>query len=271
MGADGLKIGFIGCGKIGSAIIRGMVRSGLVPASCIAASDTAMEKPQELERELGISAAVDNTSLVKFSDIVFLAVKPVNIAPVLKETSEYLSGKVVVSIAAGWTTERLRAFLPQDARLLRAMPNTPLMVGQGMTVLSLDGNLKEEESAFIKSIFSSLGKVEMLPEWLMDAATGVSGSGPAYFYMFIGLLAGAGEAAGIPRETALQMAAQTALGAAKMVLDTGKSPQSLCNEVCSPGGTTIEAVASFEKDGLDKIIQRAVKKCIVKSRRLSKQ
>ncbi|MDP2891782.1 MAG: pyrroline-5-carboxylate reductase [Bacillota bacterium] len=271
MGADGLKVGFIGCGKIGSAIIRGMVRSGLVPASCIAASDTAMEKPQELEKELGTRSFSDNAAIARFADIIFLAVKPSSLGPALAGAGSHLAGKAVVSIAAGWTMEHLRSFLPPDARLLRAMPNTPLMVGEGMTALANDGNLKDEEFAFVKSIFSALGKVETLPECLMDAATGVSGSGPAYFYMFIGSLAGAGEDAGLPKETALLMAAQTAMGAAKMVLDTGKDPGSLRDEVCSPGGTTIEAVASFEKDGLDKIVKRAVKKCIVKSQRLSKQ
>jgi pyrroline-5-carboxylate reductase len=268
--SEDLKIGFIGCGNMATAIIHGIIQSELLPAFRVAVSDTLQEKPKELRKKLGVQHLQDNITLCRYADIVFLAIKPNTVQSVLDEAREYLSGKAVVSIAAGWRTDRLRSHLPDSARVLRVMPNTPLMVGEGMSAFSSAGDLSETEMSFADKVFSSLGRVETVSEDLMDAVTGVSGSGPAYFYMFIDSLAKAGVAAGLQPDAAITMAAQTALGAAKMVLETHTDPKDLRLAVCSPGGTTIEAVKSFEEDNLDEIVSRAVGKCIEKSKVLSR-
>lgn len=267
---DDLKIGFIGCGNMATAIIKGIVSAEILPAFRIAASDTAVDKPKDLRKQLGTQHLPDNITLCRYADIIFLAIKPNMVQAVLNEIKDYANGKAIVSIVAGWRTERLRIHLSGSTRLLRVMPNTPLMVGEGMTAFSLSNDLTDSELSFAQKVFSSLGRTEMVDEDLMDTVTGVSGSGPAYFYMFIEALAKAGVAGGLQPDTAVSMAAQTALGAAKMVLDTKADPKDLCQAVCSPGGTTIEAVKSFEEDNLDDIIARAVGKCIEKSKLLSR-
>ncbi len=268
--SEDMKIGFIGCGNMAAAIIKGIVRAEILPPFRIAASDAVLDKPRELRRQLGTQHLPDNITLCRYADILFLAVKPNMVESVLNEIKDYIGGKAVVSIAAGWRTERLKAHLPGNTRLLRVMPNTPLLVGEGMTAFSTSNDLKERELSFVQSVFTSLGRVATADEDLMDAVTGVSGSGPAYFYLFIEALAAAGAANGLDPAAALEMAAQTALGAAKMVLETQTDPKELCRAVCSPGGTTIEAVKSFEDDKLDEIVSRAVGKCIDKSKLLSR-
>ena len=176
----------------------------------------------------------------------------------------------MVSIAAGWSADRLKAVIGADKKVLRLMPNTPLMVGEGMTVFEVPHSVSDDEYAFIENIFSSIGLVEQAPEKLMDAVTAVSGSGPAYVFLFIEALADAGVLCGLPRAQALKLASQTVLGAAKMVLETGSHPGALKDTVCSPGGTTIEAVKSLENDGLRAAVINAAEKCAIKSRSMSK-
>ena len=187
---------------------------------------------------------------------------------VIRELRPCLNGKAIVSIAAGWTLERLETVLAgTGATCMRVMPNTPAMVSEGMTAICEESSMSDED--FVKGIFDALGKTVILPENLFDGVTALSGSGPAYVYMFIEAMADAAVLEGIPRKKAYEMAAQTVLGSALMVLSTGNHPGELKDAVCSPGGTTIEAVASLEKNGLRSAVIDAIRVCAEKSRKMS--
>jgi pyrroline-5-carboxylate reductase len=189
---------------------------------------------------------------------------------VLADIKNDLDGKAVVSIAAGWSGDMIKAFIGADKKVLRLMPNTPLLVGEGMTVFETPHTLEDDEFAFVETIFASLGLVERASQRQMDAVTAVSGSGPAYVFMFIEALADAGVLCGLPRAQAVKLAAQTLLGSAKMVLQTDSHPGALKDAVCSPGGTTIEAVKSLEESGFRGAVIKAVEQCAKKSQSLGK-
>ena len=181
-----------------------------------------------------------------------------------------LAGKAVASIAAGWSLERLAALLP-ESRLCRVMPNTPAMVGAGMAAIAKETTFAPAEFDCIREVFSAIGRAVVVEERLFDAVTAVSGSGPAYLYMVIEAMADAGVREGLSRASALELAAQTALGSAKMVLESGLHPAVLRDMVCSPGGTTIDAVCTLEEKGLRAAVESAVRVCAEKSRAMSKQ
>lgn len=265
-----MKIGFIGVGNMGEAILRGALRGGVVPPAEIAAFDTNTDKVGALQAELGINSADSIAQLVTKSDLVLLAVKPHVCLGVLAEIKDLLKGKALISIAAGWSQARLAASLLPSVRILRVMPNTPALVGCGMSVLEAGNTLQEEEKAFAIRLFSAIGRVTEVEPRLMDAVTAVSGSGPAYVYLFIESLADGGVREGLPRTLAYELAAQTLLGGAQMLLKTGEHPGKLKDNVCSPGGTTIEAVAALEANGLRAAVMAAVQACAKKSRELSK-
>jgi pyrroline-5-carboxylate reductase len=208
--------------------------------------------------------------LCENSDIIIIAVKPNVISAVLNELKPYIGDKPIVSIAAGWSAAMISQIVGENKKVLRLMPNMPLMAGEGMTVFETPNNLNNDEQAFVENIFSALGQIDHAPCKAMDAVTGVSGSGPAYVFMFIEALADAGVLCGLPRAQAQKLAAQTVMGSAKMVLDTGSHPGLLKDAVCSPGGTTIEAVKSLEQDGFRGAVISAVEKCAQKSQKLSK-
>ena len=241
------KIGFIGSGNMGRAMIGGIISSGLVPASHLIASAKTQVTLDTLSEQYGIRTTLDNETVAVESDIIFLAVKPYLYETVIKEIKDCVTDdKIIVAIAAGQTISRIESLFSKDIKLVRTMPNTPAMVQEAMSAITPNEHITEEETKMVVSLFESFGKAEIVPESLMDAVVGVSGSSPAYVYMFIEAMADAAVNDGMPRAQAYKFAAQSVLGAAKMVLETGKHPGELKDAVCSPAGTTIAAVAKLE-------------------------
>ena len=261
-----MKIGFIGTGNMGSAMMGGIISSGIVEASDVMASDIFQAALDRVSDEFNVNTSLNNRDVVEFADIVFLAVKPQYLPDGIKDMD--FTDKVVVSIAAGQSLEKLVGLFGKELKLIRVMPNTPALVGEGMSALSPNELVSEEESATVLELFESFGKAEIVPEKLQDAVVGISGSSPAYVYMFIEALADGAVAEGMPRAQAYKFAAQAVLGSAKMVLETGEHPGVLKDNVCSPGGTTIEAVATLEALGFRNAVIEAERVCIDKSREL---
>ncbi len=265
-------IGVIGTGNMGSAILRGIVDAGYVKAAQITAFDVSRKRLRELCDEIpGLNAARDCRDAAEQSDLILIAVKPMYVREVIEEMKPALEGKAVVSIAAGWTAAMLEnALRGTGATWLRVMPNTPAMVGEGMTAICDDTNFSQEDFDYARGIFDAVGKTKVLPERLFDGVIAISGSSPAYVYMMIEAMADAGVREGLPRTTAYEMAAQSVLGSALMVLSSGTHPAALKDAVCSPGGTTIEAVAELERGGFRAAIMNAMKACADKSREMSR-
>ena len=266
-------IGMIGTGNMGSAILRGIVDASYVKASQIIAFDASSRRMNELEEDIpGIQLARDCLEVAEKADLIILAVKPIYVKDVIGEIHSALNGKAVLSIAAGWTVNMLEnALYGTSATYLRVMPNTPALVGEGMTALCDNTTFSKEDFNYAKGIFDSIGKTKVLPERLFDGVVAVSGSSPAYVYMMIEAMADAAVKEGISRVYAYEMAAQSVLGSALMVLSSGTHPAALKDAVCSPGGTTIEAVEELERKGFRAAIMDAMDACARKSRELSKE
>ena len=265
-----MKLGFIGVGNMGEAILRGALRGGVVQAEDVLAFDVSREKLERLGDELRIVTCASAAELIAGSDIVLLAVKPHICPAVLAENGDALCGKALISIAAGWSQQRLEAALPPSVRVLRVMPNTPALVGAGMTAICRQTTLSAADLAYAQGIFDAIGETAVIDEKLFDGFIAVSGSSPAYIFMLIEAMADAAVREGIRRPDAVKMAAQAVIGSAKMVLETGKHPGQLKDEVCSPAGTTIEAVEMLEKRGFRAAVQDAMAVCAEKSRQMSK-
>ncbi len=267
----GLKLGFIGAGNMAGAILTGAIRKGFLPAQEIAIHDPSVTQCAKITALFPVQVASTNKELVQSAEYVVLAVKPVFLKGVLQEIKPYVSGKRIISIAAGWTFSMLTELLnPQSgAQVLRVMPNTPALVGEGYTAFCEENTFDPQGLAFAKALFATLGKTETFPERLFDAVIATSGSSPAYVYMFIEAMADGAVKLGMPRAAAYQAAAQAVLGAAKMVLETGEHPGKLKDDVCSPGGTTIEAVAALERGGLRGVLMDAMGACAQKSKQMS--
>ena len=254
------KIGFIGAGNMAGAIIGGIVKSNLVKPENVIASAKTMANLERLQQEYNISVTLDSKEVVKNSDIVFMAVKPNIFDGVLEGVADLIDDKkIIVSIAAGKSIEAIENIIGADKKIVRTMPNTPALVNEGMAALCPN-----------KNIFDSFGKSEVVGEYLIDAVIGVSGSSPAYVFMFIEAMADAAVMAGMPRKQAYNFAAQSVLGSAKMVLESGKHPGELKDMVCSPAGTTIDAVKLLENEGMRSAVINAVCACVEKSREMSK-
>lgn len=264
------RIGFVGAGNMASAIIEGIVKKEILPAKNLYVYDIDQVKLASMEKELGITKVSSLPEIIKNADIILLCVKPNVMGIVLQNIKNEIKDKAVVSIAAGWSALKIKEMIGNDKKVLRLMPNTPLMAGEGMTVFETPNNIDKEDYTLIQSIFGALGQTAEAPEKLMDAVTAVSGSGPAYAYLFIDAIADGGVLEGLPKDLALKLAAQTVLGAAKMVIDTGKHPSVLKDAVCSPGGTTIEAVKTLEDNAFKGTLMQAVRDCADKSKMLSK-
>jgi len=262
----------IGAGNMGSAILRGLVDAGYAEPSQLFVFDVSKRRMRDLCADIqGLNAMNDCTAVAENADLIILAVKPLYIQEVIDEMRPALSGKAIVSIAAGWTVEMLeKALRGTGATWLRVMPNTPLLVGEGMTAICDDTNFSQEDFDFVKGIFDAVGKTKILPERLFDGVVAISGSSPAYVYMMIEAMADAGVKEGLPRTYAYEMAAQSVLGSALMVLSSGTHPAALKDAVCSPGGTTIEAVEVLEKCGFRAALMEAMKACAEKSREMSR-
>lgn len=250
------------------AIAKNMLSSGLVKSSGTTISDLNKERLGFLEDDLGVNTTDDNIAAIENSEIIILAIKPQIFRKICHEFADSLRDKCVVSIMAGVTLEELKNALPKSSRILRAMPNMPAIVGEGMTALCKENNLTDEEKEFVENIFMSVGKICYVEEHLIDAVIGICGSGPAYVFMFIEALADAGVLHGLPRDLSYDLAAQLLKGSAVAVQETDLHPAQLKDMVCSPAGTTIEAVKSLEKNGFRGTVIEAVDECVKKAKRL---
>lgn len=261
-----MKIGFIGCGNMATAMIQGITGSGEIDREQVMASAKTEKTRKAIAEKLLIQAA-DNREVVQFADIIFLAVKPQYLEEVLKEIKdEVKQDQIYVSIAPGKTLEWLAERLGEKTKIIRTMPNTPAMVGAGMTALCYNDLVTEEEVSCVCRLCDTFGKTEVVPEHLMDVVVGVSGSSPAYVFLFLEAMADAAVADGMPRAQAYQFAAQAVMGSAKLMLETGKHPGELKDMVCSPGGTTIEAVRVLEEKGLRSAVIEGQKACVRKAK-----
>lgn len=262
-----MKTGFIGCGNMAKAMIKGMIASGKFSPDNIMASAKSEQTRAKIHSELGICAAQTNTETAEFSDVLVLAVKPHFYEEVIKEiASAVREEQIIVSIAPGKTLAWIEEKFGKRVKLVRTMPNTPALVKEGMTALCCNDLVTADEQKMICDLCETFGKVEAVPEKLMDVIPAVSGSSPAYVFMFIEALADAAVADGMPRAQAYTFAAQAVLGSAKMVLETGLHPGALKDMVCSPGGTTIEAVQVLEEDGMRSAVMRAARACTKKAK-----
>lgn len=264
-------IGFIGSGNMGLAMVGGIIKANIVSGDNIIVGDLNEKSLAAASEKYGVITTTDNNEVAKKSDILILSVKP-NLYPIviegIKDTVK--EEVVVVTIAAGKSIESTEASFGRKLKVVRVMPNTPALVGEGMSAICPSEAVTKEELEEITNIFESFGKAEIVSEKLIDAVTAVSGSAPAYVYMFIEAMADAAVLEGMPRPQAYKFASQAVLGSAKMVLETGMHPGALKDMVCSPGGTTIEAVATLEEKGFRSAVISAMRSCTKKSIEMSK-
>ncbi len=255
---DAIRWGFIGAGRMAMAIIRGMIRDGTSP-ELISASDPSPATRALLVSETGVATFESNRQVIEASEVVVLAVKPQMMNAVLVEIRPLITADhLVVSVAAGVSLTTLTSGLGPDRRIIRTMPNTPALIGEGAAAYCLGANARESDGATVAACLQSIGIAFRVPESQLDAVTGLSGSGPAFVYVMIEALADGGVRAGLPREMAQALAAQTVLGSAKMVLETGQHPGLLKDQVASPGGTTIAGLHALEKGGVRGALMDAV-------------
>lgn len=267
MGAE-LRIGFLGAGKMATALAKGFAAAGLVKPSAILAADP-VEAARASFKELGANTSALNPDVVNFARVVFLAVKPDQVADVLREVApNFTEEHLLISIAAGVPLSKLESAVGTGARVVRVMPNTPALVGASASAFALGNSARPDDGALVQRLFSAVGLAFQLKEKLLDAVTGLSGSGPAYVFLMIEALSDGGVAAGLPRDVATRLAAQTVLGSAKLLLDTGFHPGILKDMVTSPGGTTIEGLHELEKGGLRAALISAVRAATEKSKKL---
>ncbi len=263
------KIGFIGAGKMGEALIRGIINAGLSTPGNIMASDVVAERCALLSKEIGIKATQNNKDIASFAEVILLAVKPQIMNEALDNLKNEITGRhLVVSIAAGIPIRFIESRLQEGMRVIRVMPNTPCLIGASATAFALGKNATDADGQLVFQLFNAVGKVFRMDEKHLDAVTGLSGSGPAYVYMIIEALSDGGVKMGLPRDVAATLAAQTVLGAARMVLETGQHPAQLKDAVASPGGTTIEGISKLEDGGLRSAMINAVESATVKSKKL---
>jgi len=258
----GVKIGYIGVGNIGNPLVKGLVKSGTARPEDVYIYDVDSSRMEELVKETGVTPCENNIQLVRECDYIVLAIKPIFVRQVLEEIRDvFTKDKVLVSIVVGVTTNTLRSILYDDAKVVRAIPNLPVMVGEGMTLIHFPKNISQGEKKIAKSIFESCGKVDELDESLMSEVTSLTSSSPAYVFLLIEAMGDGAVQNGLPRRIAYKLAAQAVLGSAKMVLETKLHPAELKDQVCSPAGTTIEAVYTLEKNGFRHLIMEAMMAC----------
>jgi pyrroline-5-carboxylate reductase len=263
------RIGFIGAGNMSEALIRGIIESGLVKPEEIIAGEILPERRDYITQNIGVETTDDNILVAKSTDLIVLGVKPQYLPQVLGGLRPHLTEQhLVISIAAGIRIDFIESCLKPGVRVIRVMPNQPLMVGATAAGYALGSHASKEDSQTVQDIFDQNGIAFLLPEHLLDAVTGLSGSGPAYVYMIIEAMADGGVLAGLPRDVSIQLAAQTVLGAAKSVLDTGKHPGALKDMVASPAGTTIEGLQILENAGIRGALMEAVDSAARRSKEL---
>jgi pyrroline-5-carboxylate reductase len=254
-----MKLGVIGCGKMGSALLKGAINSGAVEAADVHVHDAFAECAEKLAADTGATAAGSNAAVVQNSEAVLLCTKPQDLLDMIRLLPPLGGGHLFISIAAGMPLAKLEDALGEDVRAIRVMPNTPALIGKGASAFARGNCATEADAEFVAALLGSVGSVVEVPEKLLDAVTGLSGSGPAYVYTVIEALADGGVLAGIPKDKALQLAAQTVAGAAEMVLQSDEHPATLRDQVTSPGGTTIAGLAEIEAGGLRSTLIEAVR------------
>ena len=263
-----MKLAILGCGKMGSALVKGVVAAGVVQGSDVSLSDVYAPGRQQLASELpGSRECSSNLEAATGADLVLLCVKPYDVAEVLKEISATPESTLVVSIAAGVPLSKLEAAAGKH-RVIRVMPNTPAMIGKGAAAYALGSSATEADATATDKLLAATGLAVRVKESLLDAVTGLSGSGPAYVYTVIEALADGGLLMGLSKEQALKLAAQTVVGAAEMVLQTGLHPAILRDQVTSPGGTTIAGLAALERNGVRNAFMEAVKTATLRAKEL---
>ncbi|WP_350344006.1 pyrroline-5-carboxylate reductase [Proteinivorax tanatarense] len=265
-----MKLGFIGCGNMAQAIIKGIIDSKLLPKEDIIASDNfepCLDKAEEL---LGIQTTIDNKKIVEDCEIVILAIKPQGYFEIIKEISPSTSkDTIIVTIAPGITLASLEKAFSKEIKIIRTMPNTPSIVREGMTAICYNSLVEDNEVNKVKELFEAVGAVEIVPEDLMDVVVAASGSSPAYVFMFIEAMADAAVLLGMDRKQAYRFASQAVMGSAKMLIETGKHPAELKDMVCSPAGATIEAVKTLESCELRSSVIKAMVNCANRSKSIT--
>ena len=264
----GKKLGFIGAGNMATAMMSGIVSGGIFGADEIIMSDVSGDRLTFIREKYGVETTSDNVETVKNSAVIILAVKPQYYTQVIKEIAPFVADdQLIITIAPGQTLASLADhFGSGSLKIIRTMPNTPAMVGAGITAVTPNANVTDDELKYVQKILGGFGITEVISENLMDAVVSVSGSSPAYVFMFIEAMADAAVADGMPRAQAYRFAAQAVMGSAKMVLETGKHPAELKDMVCSPAGTTIEAVRVLEEKGMRSAVFEAMKACSNKAK-----
>jgi pyrroline-5-carboxylate reductase len=266
-----VQIGFLGAGRMATALARGWLNAGLVSAGSCRASDPFPQARETFLAQTGCLCHTDNRTVVAESDLLVLAVKPQSMAPLLAEIRPVLlRPHLIVSIAAGVTLRQLADGLREKCRLIRVMPNTPCLVGASASAYAVGDHATAEDAALVDRLLNAVGRAFRLPEHLLDAVTGLSGSGPAFVYLMIEALSDGGVRVGLPREVATALAAQTVLGAAKMVLETSTHPGVLKDQVTSPGGTTIAGLHALERGGARAALMDAVEAATRRANELSR-
>lgn len=262
------RIGFIGCGNMGKAMLGALVKNTDIDNDNIIVSTKTEKSRKLIEAEYMVKATLNNTEVVEKSDIIFLAVKPHFYEDIIKEIKDLVDDKIIVSIAAGITIDKMEKLFDKEVKIIRTMPNTPALVGEGMSAICFNKNISNDELELVCKLYNLFGKYELLEESDFDAFIALCGSSPAYVFMFIEAMADAAVKLGIPRQKAYKMAEQSILGSAKLALETGKHPGELKDMVCSPRGTTIEAVIELENKGFRSAVISAMEKCAEKSKKM---
>ena len=264
------NIALIGAGQMAEALLRGLLASGIASRENLFATDPSEERRSRMTQEFEIRTGLDNREAASWASAVVLAVKPQTLQSVLAELGPFLSGRLVVSIAAGVPIAQLTDCLPAGTRIARVMPNAPAMVGEGMSAITFGPAVTSQDRELVLDMFSSVGRVAVVEERLMDAVTGLSGSGPAYVFIAIEALADAGVKMGLARPVAEILAARTMVGAARTVLETGEHPGRLKDRVASPGGTTIAGLHQLEQGRLRATLMAAVKAATMRAEEMGR-
>ncbi len=262
-------LGFIGCGNMAQAMLKGILTKGIYAKEDVLVSRRSETALKEIQKQLGVTVTTDNKKVAQEADVLILAVKPYQFQQVIEEIADVVKkDALIISIAAGQSIGNIEKLFGKPVKLVRTMPNTPALVLAGATGMCFNDNVSEQEKKKAVTLFESFGVVAVVTENMIDTVIGVSGSSPAYVFMFIEAMADAAVADGMPRQQAYELAAQSVMGSAKMVLETGKHPGELKDMVCSPGGTTIEAVRVLEEKGLRSAVIEGQKACVKKAREI---